>query len=88
MALILRTDLSHEHVEPEDGEHFTFNEVYRLIGCSMIEIVRIEDSDNILLVDEEGLLKEDMRINGMAVTITGGRQIVGDVLLCKSSEVM
>jgi hypothetical protein len=87
LATILRTDLSHEHVEPEDGRHFTFREVYKLIGCSMIEIVRIEDSENILLVDEEGLLKEGSRVNGMAVAMVGGGTIVGDVLVCRYSEV-
>lgn len=87
MGLIVRTDLTSESVEPADGEHFMFHEVYRLIGCSMIEIVRVENSESIILVDEEGMLKANWEVNALA-SLVAKRTIVGNVLICLSSEVL
>ena len=86
--MILRTDLSHEFVEPKNGTDYTFEEVYKLINCSMIEIVRIEGTTSLLLVDEEGLMKEDIRKNMMASLMAVGQTIVGDALLCLEDEVL
>lgn len=50
---------------------------YQTIGCSSIETVRFSSPTDVLIVDEEGLLKDDYQINmvGSALTeslIAGG----------------
>ena len=56
------------------------------IGCEWIEIVRPRGYDYVLIVDEEGLLKNN-KINPIASVMYGffehGQPIVGDVLLMK-----
>lgn len=56
------------------------DQMYRCIGCSSIEIVRLPHTDGCLIVDESGLLKDDPQLNA-AATILAEHPIVGTVLL-------
>lgn len=62
---------------------------YREIGCDCIEIVRpdILKEPYVMVVDEEGLLKEEPRLNCIASFLYGtqnhGQPIVGKALIMK-----
>ena len=56
------------------------DQMYQIIGCSTIEIVRMPRTDGCLIVDESGLLKEDPQLNA-AATLLAEQPIVGTVLL-------
>lgn len=52
------------------------------IGCDLIEILNCPDLSEgcVMIVDDEGMLKEEPKINPIATTIYGD-PIVGDVLI-------
>lgn len=56
------------------------DQMYQIIGCDTIEIVRLPRTTGCLIVDESGLLKKDPQLNP-AATILAEQPIVGTVLL-------
>lgn len=56
------------------------DQMYQIIGCSTIEIVRLPHNTGCLIVDESGLLKKDPQLNPMAALLAG-QPIVGTALL-------
>ena len=71
-------------IQMEDDPDFSW--YAKQIGCDWIEIVRPRNCPYVLIVDEEGLLKEN-KINPLASDMYGyfehGQPIVGDCLLMK-----
>lgn len=61
----------------------TFKECYALVGCSMLEVVRLSDG-GILLVDEEGLFNGPV-VNPQA-TLLAGHAIVGNAVMFDKAE--
>ena len=61
-----------EHLEVEDGAEL-LSTLYSLIGCDMIEIVRPHGLPDgyVMVVDEEGLLKENPSLNVLASYLYG-----------------
>lgn len=93
-AKILKQDGRAIEVEPLNGETFCLKEMYELLGCELIEIVTLRNSDDILVIDEEGKFNSGKFINDRATEIAarhGGiatyDYIVGDALLCRSEMV-
>ena len=87
MAKYIKTDgiLYEIHlVEPANGKHFSLRELQEFVG-GYIEIVFNLPDDMIMVVNEEGRLKE-LPINA-AATILAGQTIVGNVLYCKANQV-
>ncbi|MEA2628997.1 MAG: hypothetical protein QOJ10_1457 [Chloroflexota bacterium] len=77
-----------EEVQPANGRDFKLAEAQALVG-GMIEIHPLDDG-RIIVINEEGKL-EQLPINVEATILWrqtyGGRDvIVGDVLVCKTSE--
>lgn len=83
-AIKLKTDGSSQIVEIPKNHDFSW--FAQEIGCEWIEIVRPRESKYVLVVDEEGLLK-DNRLNPHASFIYGilkhGQPIVGEALMLK-----
>lgn len=80
-------------VQPKNGKTFELEEMYKMLGCDMIEIVDLKNGE-ILIIDEEGKFKEHPIRNTIATNIARNHhaiwpmdEIVGDVLLCKLEEV-
>ena len=73
------------------GKVFTLLEMYRLIDCDMVEIVRLVDDRRWLVLDEEGLLREKPVNHTATFLYNRGRHsfswIVGTVLLAEPHEV-
>jgi hypothetical protein len=85
-SYLLKTDGTKEEIVPQDaGVGFSFRELYPLIGCTTIELVRLNDG-RLLLIDEEGKLKDDAEINQQATTLAADRigpdVIVGNAVVC------
>ena len=58
MAIILRSDGEHSSHLPENGTDFQLDELYQMLNCELIEIVRLDEMTGLIIVcDEEGLLK-------------------------------
>ena len=55
MSLLITTDNTTTQVRPADGDRFTLDEVYDLIGCRMVQEVYTRDGKS-MLIDEEGKL--------------------------------
>ena len=93
-AKILKQDGRTIEIEPLNGETFGLEEMYELLGCELIEIVTLRNSEDILVIDEEGKYNNSKVINDEATEIAakhGGiapyDYIVGDALLCRSEMV-
>lgn len=95
MATLIRTDGTTTEVRPErPAEGFKLAQLYALLGCDMIEIVRLGDG-YIMVIDEEGKCKDPIVVNpaatyfakDVAQAIAPDDCIVGHALVCRDSEV-
>lgn len=86
MATLIDTNGKKTKVYPADKEKgFTLEEVYALIGCKMVEVACTFESGEMMLVDEEGWLKNKPTINSVASLICGG-YIIGNALVVSQKE--
>ena len=88
MAIIIKTNDETEHTEPSNGSVFSLEELQKAVG-GYIQIVQIttgEHSGELMIVDEEGKLKEDAQVNKEASNIVG-MQIVGQVIIIDKDEI-
>ena len=94
MATLIKVDGTKTEVFPENKKRgFTLKEAYKLMSCSMVELVGPLDDGRSMLVDEEGKLKAEWmsRINSEATHLFRTRYgahdvIVGDALLVTDKE--
>lgn len=87
MATLYKTDGSTIEVEPKSKEKgFQLEELYEMIGCDLIEIVRLPDNEHILIVDEEGAIKDGVPYNDI-VSFMFWTHIFGNALYCKTNEI-
>ena len=86
MATLIDTNGKQTEVFPADGENgFTLEEVYALIGCEMVEVACTFESGEMMLVDEEGWLKNISIVNPVASLIYGD-YIAGNALVVSQKE--
>ena len=84
---LVKIDGSIANALPANGTNFTLEEMYKLIGCDCIQIVRTAQEGVIMVIDDNGLM------NGKAPNIVAtklypfGNMIVGDVLVCPTAMV-
>lgn len=93
-AKLLLTDGREIEIEPSNGETFELQEMYGILKCDLIEIVTLANSEDILVIDEEGKFKADNPINERATRIAVRHYgiipsdvIVGNAILCHTSMV-
>lgn len=89
-ATIYRTDGEMQEITPANGKEFQLEELQKIVG-GLIEIIPCNDSNLIMILDEEGKLK-NKPFNSEATElvseiIPSWDVIVGDVLVCESSLV-
>lgn len=78
-------------ITPANGLVFELGELYGWLECDLVEVVELLDGD-ILIIDEEGKLKEDTVINPMATQLywaahpelAGKDIIVGKAVFCNT----
>lgn len=81
-----------QQVKPKNGSAFTLQEMYKLIGTDIIEIVSLGDG-TILVIDEEGKLRKNPEVNITASAMYRNRRkiyddvIVGNAIYCDSNMV-
>lgn len=86
MAILIDVNGEEKKVFPVDKKNgFTLEEIYSLIGCSVVEIAYVFASGEMILVDEEGLLKEGNFVNPAASLICGF-YIYGNALKVSKEE--
>jgi len=83
-------------VAPQNGSDFSLEELYEIVGCKTIGIVRLR-TGQILVIDEEGKFtgpnhgpKPPNEIaTWLAFTVIGaGDFIAGTALLCRSNQIL
>ena len=71
------------------------NELYELMGCHCVDVVRLPTPDKrelVMIIDDEGLLADEAEINPTATAITNclyagrGTPIVGAVVLADDTQ--
>lgn len=91
MAKLIKTSGESIEISPQDGNKFKLEEAQSLVG-GYIQIIPIGD-DEVMVLDEEGKLKaknENRIATCMALdkkAIFAYDYIVGDVIVCKDSEI-
>jgi hypothetical protein len=81
-------------VEPENGTDFKLKQLYTLLGCSLVEVIRLSD-EHIMIIDEEGKCTDEewhvvnvpaTRVALLAHAIAKDDYIVGAALICRDEE--
>jgi|TARA_R100000093_G_C1937085_1_gene70763 hypothetical protein len=90
-AELIKVNGTTETVKPRNGKNFTLNELYKLLNCKMIELVKTHD-DRTMVIDEEGKLNEMswMMTNAHATIMYkygADDPIVGDALVCDNRQI-
>ncbi len=73
-------------VRPANGTDYTLEELQGFVG-GYIELVPVRNKEVLLVVDEEGRLKKDSKLNPGA-SVLAGRVIVGTVLLVRRDRIL
>ena len=81
MNVLFKADGTKTPAPPENGTDYELSELQGLVG-GWIEVVNLQESGYILVVNEEGLLK-GLPWNPAASAVAG-MDIVGDAVLCPS----
>ena len=88
MATLMRVGEKPKTIEPKNGSDFQLEEVWDLIG-GYVQVISLY-ADYIMLVDEDGLLKQ-LPLNSEATAWVERHcdyphMIVGTALVCKSEQ--
>lgn len=67
-STLIRSDGSFEIIRPENGTNFQLEELYRLLGCNTVDLVRLGNG-RILVIDDEGALNPNRIRNNRATSI-------------------
>lgn len=90
MAEIIKTNGTHQSVQPANGTDFTLEEMQAIVGGD-IELVFLNETE-IMVVNEEGKIN-DLAYNPAATRIfkenhpSVSDYIVGDVLVCNDEQI-
>ena len=87
-ARLIKTDGTETEITPENGTDFQLEECYKHIGCDLIQVVYLSEEE-IMIVDEEGLMKSNFEVNHkasrIAVRARAAEGIVGNAMVIPSS---
>jgi len=68
MALLIKSDSTTKPIQPKNGKDFSCEELNALIGCNLVQVVRLPDN-YYMIIDESGALKKDRVKNEMATEL-------------------
>ena len=85
-ATLYRADGSREEIEAENGRDFTAAEIYKLLGCDMLEVINTGDPNMIFIGDEEARLSDEYVINVEATRIYRDSLGITDPHAAKAAE--
>lgn len=90
MGKFIETNGNVSDTKPKNGTDYQLSELQKFVG-GYIEIVRLNDSEIMVVNDEGAFTKEPNRLATIAAlmyhAIRPNGIIFGDALVCKSSEV-
>ena len=66
MAFLIKENGQVSPIKPRNGKHFSFEELYEVIGCELVQLVKL-DGGYYMIVDESGALKKH-RVQNMVAT--------------------
>jgi hypothetical protein len=91
VAELIREDGIREEVMPENGQNFSLAELYKHLGCNMVQVIYLNDGKTMWL-DEEGKFKTHERNEKATVLLEEagggyGDYVAGSALICDEHEV-
>ncbi len=92
MAKIYKANGEVLDIEPKNGKNFELKESQAIVG-GLIEVIELDDPEmSLMVINEEGKLM-DLDLNEKATAIfrknyITSDYIVGDAIICKSSEIL
>lgn len=87
MGMIIRPDNTLDKVEPQNGSHYTLEELQQYVG-GLIEVVQLTNS-TLMIVNEEGQLLGlpfNFAASNLVQDRLPGQIIVGTVVVIKDNE--
>ena len=83
MAILLREDGTSQNIVPKNGNDFKLKELYEMLNCELIEVVQTNSAGIIMIIDEEGKLKNlPINIEASRLSKIGDDYIVGNAVVC------
>jgi len=87
MALLIRENGTISLITPENGKSFKLEELQKMVD-GYIEVIPVNHSDRILVVNEEGKFSKGVNFHATSMAkIFTGDFIAGDVVYCENAEV-
>ena len=90
-ATLYRTEGTALTISPSNGKNFNLQELYKWLGCEMIEVLNLPNlKGQILICDEEALCNGNNIVNRRATEVyrkawdSDEVGVVGDAILCPS----
>jgi hypothetical protein len=83
MAKLIKATGPELEVSPKNGKTFSLVELQKLTNADTVELLSVGSS--FLIFDEDGLRK--FLPGNDAATVIAGRFLVGDVLVCKQTDI-
>jgi len=86
-AFLIDLEGNKKPVEPANGSDFSLEELYRHLDCTIVEVVNTIDG-RIMIIDEEGKLKTNSKVNVKATLLYSKgfiENIVGKAIVCHPS---
>lgn len=94
MAVLIDADGTQQTIHPQNLKFgFTIEEIYRLIGCVTVQVIRIGEDGSQMWMDEDGKYRPELKPNRRATSLlhkVGGEPgdvIFGTVLITRSGEI-
>lgn len=75
-------------VAPENGRVFELQELYKLLDCSLVQVLPCQAANMLMIIDEEGKLNQKSQNERATelVTLFPGDYIAGSALVCKVEQ--
>ena len=81
-------------IKPENEVSFVLEEMYNIIKCDVVQVIPIAGTGKILIIDEEGKLKDKPTVNVLATNlahehkaISPWNSIVGNAIFCDDTMI-
>ena len=90
MATIIDVNGEEREVKPKNGSDFKLDELYKLLGCTIIEIVATND-DRIMVVNGDPIDVKEFIVNKKATELYwfgDETPLAGKVLVCERDQVL
>ena len=84
-------------ITPTNSTNFQLRQLYQVLDCQTIEVVNIGETDMIFIIDEEGAINGNPKVNKVATALyrhydsnamVAESILFGDAILCHTTKLL